>query len=122
MKYSLSQTNVMQSHYLLHTDPKIFPDPYTFEPQRWIDEPSLKARYFLGFGRGSRVCLGINLANAELYLTIAYICSRFDMELFETERIRDVDVVMDSVIGQPSLESKGIRVKVINDKLKEEQA
>ncbi|KAJ5300267.1 hypothetical protein N7508_007510 [Penicillium antarcticum] len=101
-------TSVMQSHYLLHTDPTIFPEPYTFEPQRWIDNPSLRANYFLGFGRGTRVCLGINLANAELYLTVAYICARFDMELFETERGRDVDVVMDSVIGQPSLESKGI--------------
>jgi cytochrome P450 len=112
----------MQSHYLLHTDPTIFPEPYTFEPQRWIDNPSLRANYFLGFGRGTRVCLGINLANAELYLTVAYICARFDMELFETERGRDVDVVMDSVIGQPSLESKGIRVKITRDSLKDEQA
>lgn len=112
-------TSVMQSHYLLHTDPTIFPDPYTFEPQRWIDDPSLKANYFLGFGRGTRVCLGINLANAELYLTVAYICARFDMDLFETERERDVDVVMDSVIGQPSLESKGIRVKITKDRLKD---
>ncbi|KAJ5822443.1 hypothetical protein N7447_004783 [Penicillium robsamsonii] len=115
-------TSVMQSHYLLHTDPTIFPEPYTFEPQRWIDNPSLRANYFLGFGRGTRVCLGINLANAELYLTVAYICARFDMELFETERGRDVDVVMDSVIGQPSLESKGIRVKITRDRLKDEQA
>jgi hypothetical protein len=68
------------------------------------------------------VCLGINLTNAELYLTVAYICARFDMELFETKRGRDVDVVMDSVIGQPSLESKGIRVKITRDRLKDEQA
>ncbi|KAI2723043.1 hypothetical protein CBS147354_5529 [Penicillium roqueforti] len=95
-------TSVMQSYYLLHTDPTIFPEPYTFEPQR--------------------VCLGINLANAELYLAVAYICARFDMELFETERERDVDVVMDSVIRQPSLESKWIRVKITRDRLQDEQA
>lgn len=68
------------------------------------------------------MCLGINLANAELYLAVAYICARFDMELFETERERDVDVVMDSVIRQPSLESKWIRVKITRDRLQDEQA
>ncbi|KAJ5791538.1 uncharacterized protein N7518_008549 [Penicillium psychrosexuale] len=87
-----------------------------------IDDPSLRANYFLGFGPGTRVCLCINLANAELYLTVAYICARFDMELFETKRERDMDVVMDSVIRQPSLESKGIRVKITRDRLQDEQA
>ena len=49
----------MQSHYLLHMNPDIFPDPYTFNPQRWLDGPVLKHKYFMGFGRGSRTCLGI---------------------------------------------------------------
>ena len=37
------------------------PDPYVFRPQRWIDNPKI-ARAFLGFSRGSRNCLGMNLA------------------------------------------------------------
>lgn len=53
------QTPVMQSHYLHHTNPKIFPDPYEFKPQRWLDDPDLKSKYFMGFGRGTRICLGI---------------------------------------------------------------
>jgi cytochrome P450 len=51
-------TPVMQSAYLLHTDPNIFPDPLDFQPQRWLDNPGLK-RHLFAFGRGSRSCLGM---------------------------------------------------------------
>lgn len=54
-----NETPIMQSHYLHHNNPKIFPKPYIFNPQRWLDNPNLKPRYFMGFGRGSRMCLGI---------------------------------------------------------------
>ncbi len=48
--YSMSPLDV-------HMNPKYFEDPYEFRPERWIEKPNL-ARYFLGFGRGSRNCLG----------------------------------------------------------------
>jgi hypothetical protein len=54
---------------------------------------------------------------AELFLTVARIMTRFDMVLYDTKRSRDVDVVRDCIIGLPSPESKGIRVKIINDRL-----
>jgi len=110
-------TPVMQSHYLHHTNPKIFPDPYEFKPQRWLNDPDLKSKYFMGFGRGTRICLGINLVYAELFLTVARVMTRFDLELFETVRARDVDVVRDCIIGLPSPESPGIRVKIKKDRL-----
>jgi cytochrome P450 len=37
---------------------KIFPDPKTFLPERWIGRPELD-RYFVPFGKGSRACAGI---------------------------------------------------------------
>ncbi|KAH8743182.1 benzoate 4-monooxygenase cytochrome P450 [Diaporthe sp. PMI_573] len=109
-------TPVMQSHYLHHMNSKIFPDPYEFNPQRWLDDPDLKSKYFMGFGRGTRICLGINLVYAELCLTVARVMTRFDLELFETTRLRDVDVVRDCIIGLPSPESPGIRIKIKNDR------
>jgi hypothetical protein len=39
------------------------------------------------------------------------------MVLYDTKRSRDVDVVRDCIIGLPSPESKGIRVKIIKDRL-----
>jgi cytochrome P450 len=48
----------MQSAYLLHMDPEVFPDPFAFQPQRWLDNPELKRNLF-AFSRGSRSCLGM---------------------------------------------------------------
>ena len=40
-----------------HMNPEAFEEPYEFRPQRWIDNPKL-ARYFIGFSRGARNCVG----------------------------------------------------------------
>jgi cytochrome P450 len=48
----------MQSLYLLHTDPSVFPDPLKFHPQRWIDNPKL-SKYQFAFSKGSMSCLGM---------------------------------------------------------------
>ncbi len=51
-------TPVCQSGYLHHTNPSIFPDPLDFRPERWIQDPGL-SKYQMAFGRGSRICLGM---------------------------------------------------------------
>lgn len=45
-------------------DEEIFPSPRTFNPDRWIGNPKARngqslERYFVGFGKGTRSCLGI---------------------------------------------------------------
>lgn len=48
------------SSYLMHTDPKVFANPYEFIPDRWLGEvPALMARNLVPFSRGSRQCLGM---------------------------------------------------------------
>ncbi|KAI1827693.1 benzoate 4-monooxygenase cytochrome P450 [Xylaria intraflava] len=107
-------TPVMQSLYLHHMSESLFPDPFTFNPQRWIDDPKLKAS-LISFGRGSRICIGINLAYAEIYLTLAYLFRRFDLELYQTSKQRDVETSNDCFIGTPHLNSPGIRVRITKD-------
>lgn len=48
--YSMSPVDV-------HMNPDYHEDPYEFRPERWLENPSL-GKYFLGFGKGSRNCLG----------------------------------------------------------------
>ncbi len=48
-------------------DPEIFPEPRTFKPDRWMNNPKTKTgesleRYYVGFGKGTRSCLGIKYA------------------------------------------------------------
>ncbi len=56
-----------------------------------------------------RQCLGINLANAELYLTLATIFRRFDIELYETTA-RDAEIAHDYFVPHGHADSKGVRV------------
>ena len=50
-------TVVSMSPLITHMNPNYFEDPYTFDPERWVRNPSL-SRWFMGFARGSRNCVG----------------------------------------------------------------
>jgi cytochrome P450 len=95
----------------VHTDESIFPDPWNFNPDRWLGpEGAGRRRYQMAFNKGSRNCIGINLAHAELFLAIAAM-ARYDMELFQTD-ITDIQFQHDYHVGFPKLDSKGIRAMV----------
>lgn len=104
----------MESSYLLHTDPSIYPDPFTFRPERWIETPELK-KYWFAFGRGSRNCLGMNLATSELYIGLAMLWRRYRMEVFDTVEERDVLTSHDCFIGMTDLNSEGIKVRIVGE-------
>lgn len=111
-------TPVSMSSYFMHYDPSIYPAPRKFDPERWTRAQEQGVRldkYLAPFSKGSRNCLGLNLAWAELYLTTAMVFRRFDMALYETGR-KDVDVARDCFAGQPVRESKGVRIRVLKER------
>ncbi|KAK6376530.1 hypothetical protein LTS17_007125 [Exophiala oligosperma] len=72
-------TRVSFSHYVYNNDPAIFHDPYTFKPERWLgDDVNELESHMISFSRGSRNCIGQNLALAELHQAIAHLVERFD--------------------------------------------
>lgn len=99
-------------------NPEIFPDPHSFIPERWLplDAPEVRHRRkcLVVFGGGTRICLGLNLAWAELYLTVAAVVRRFGgrMRLQGVVFERDVKITVDGFNALPSRESKGLRVIV----------
>jgi cytochrome P450 len=106
------RTTISSTTYFISTDPSIFPEPDKFKPERWMQNDGQRLdRYLTSFSKGTRGCLGINLAYAELFLALGYIFRRFDMELFETG-IEDVRFVRDGFMPMPYQGSKGIRVKI----------
>jgi hypothetical protein len=50
-----------------------------------------------------------------MYITIAAIVCRFEFQLFETYRERDIDYVRDCFLGETDPASPGVRIKVIAD-------
>lgn len=75
------------SCYVYHHNPVYFKDePFKFKPERWTDkaESELMDKAFMPFSRGSRNCIGSNLAYAQLYYAFAYLFRNFEIEAFET--------------------------------------
>ncbi|KAL6794162.1 cytochrome P450 [Trichoderma sp. SZMC 28012] len=94
-------TPVSSSTYFIHGNASVFPEPATFRPERWIEAAergdNLK-RYLVTFNRGTRGCIGINLAYLELFLTVAHFARRFNLELHDTVA-EDLRIVRDMTMG-----------------------
>ncbi|KAI4206164.1 MAG: hypothetical protein LQ348_001050 [Seirophora lacunosa] len=94
----------------LHENPDIFPEPQKFDPERWLaTDPETRKRFeqsWWPFSKGSRNCIGLNLAWAELYLTVATVFRRggIDFELFETT---EKDVLYQRDFGAPQGDDMG---------------
>lgn len=112
-KYTIpAGTPLSMTTLSVHTDETIFPEPWTFKPERWLGQKgAAKRKYQMAFNKGGRNCVGINLAHAEMFLALAAV-ARYDMELFKTD-ISDVEFRHDYHVSYPKLGSKGIRASVL---------
>ena len=74
---------VLISMYTTHRDPRFFPEPDAFRPERWLDglEKRLPRGAFIPFGLGSRKCIGASFAKMEATLLLATIARRWRFEL-----------------------------------------
>ena len=107
-------TPVSMTAVFVHNNPKIFPEPDVFKPERWLKSPAERAsleKYLCNFSKGTRACLGMNLGRAEITMALAKVIGVFDFELFETDR-SDVEMAQDFVAPMPRPDSKGVRVIV----------
>ncbi|KAL8807560.1 MAG: hypothetical protein Q9200_004625, partial [Gallowayella weberi] len=53
-------TPVGMTSVLMHNNTALFPEPQTFDPERWLQADSARLRkYIVAFSRGSRQCLGM---------------------------------------------------------------
>ena len=73
-------TIVMAFLYNIHHDPKVFKDPKTFNPSRFIDESGKfsPSERVIPFGIGKRVCLGQSLAEKQFFLFFTNLMQRFE--------------------------------------------
>jgi cytochrome P450 len=105
---------VASDGYSVLSNEEIFPESTKFRPERWLGNPVTAngkplSHYLVTFGKGSRGCIGRELAMMELYVALATLFRRFDMTLYETSR-DDADFVLDMVAPMPKRDSKGVRV------------
>ncbi|UQA93568.1 cytochrome P450 [Streptomyces halobius] len=76
-------TTVWCSQWSTHRDPRWFPDPGVFRPERWgPDAPHVIPDHaWFPFGGGQRTCLGARFAQVEAVLLLATLAQSFHLDL-----------------------------------------
>jgi cytochrome P450 family 110 len=72
--------------YQIHYREDIYPEPQRFKPERFIDR-KFSPFEFLPFGGGMRSCMGGELANYQIKLTLATILSRYELALRDNKLV-----------------------------------
>src|SRR5438045_4834402 len=82
-------SNVVMSQWIMHRDPRYFPDPEEFDPSRWATERTQKLPRFayFPFGGGPRQCIGNSFAMMEATLLLATIAQRFRLSAVSNEAV-----------------------------------
>lgn len=76
---------IMMSQWVTHRDPRWWPDPIAFKPERWLGEsqPDRPRYSYFPFGGGARSCIGEFFARMEATLIIAAVARHWRMTLVD---------------------------------------
>jgi len=83
------------SPYVTQRDPRWFPDPDRFDPERWTPEAREarpKFSYF-PFGGGARLCIGERFAWMEGVLVLATLAQNWRLKLDHAQRVRPLPLI-----------------------------
>lgn len=108
-------TGITCQPYSMHRVKGIFPRPDTWLPERWLQQENESTelhkvrvqqmmRYMIAFGKGIRMCLGMQVALIDMKLAIANLYWRFNLRIDEDWCIPEknngetiaTDIVMDT--------------------------
>ena len=76
-------TRVLYSIYLSHRDPRYWPEPDEFRPERFaVSGGEQRASLaYVPFGGGRRACIGLSFCQVESKVVLARLLQRFEFEL-----------------------------------------
>ncbi|CAP22547.1 Protein CBG01255, partial [Caenorhabditis briggsae] len=100
-------TGVIAQISTVMLDEEVFPDPYKFNPDRFIDENGKlkKVEVLCPFSVGKRQCLGEGLASMELFLLVANFVNRYKIKPYvhglpSLDKSKNVTVVPRKVVAK----------------------
>jgi len=76
-------TTVISNIWSAHHEEKVFPDPFTFRPERHLNSTDQVSRVYqiIPFSIGKRNCIGEELARMEVFLYFAHLMHKFTFKL-----------------------------------------
>jgi cytochrome P450 len=81
--------------YLIHHDPAIYPDPFAFRPERFLEEQP-GTYTWIPFGGGRRRCLGSSFAMLEMRIVLRSVLTTCELgtsdDGFEVPRRRNITI------------------------------
>jgi cytochrome P450 len=97
-------TVVMPAIYLTHTRPDLYPDPYAFRPERFLDNGP-ETYSWIPFGGGTRRCIGGAFAQFEMRVVLSTILRRAELRAATEEPQRMVrrNVTLSPREGTPAV-------------------
>ncbi len=85
---------ILIAPWLLHRHEKLWSDPNTFMPQRFLPPSPPPDRFaYLPFGAGPRICIGAHFALVEATLALAKLVGTFRIELADKAPVMPIGVV-----------------------------
>jgi cytochrome P450 len=69
---------VLVDAYGVHHDPRTYPEPHAFRPERFLEDPP-DGYSFLPFGGGAHRCLGASLALLEMKIVLREMLARVEL-------------------------------------------
>ncbi len=95
-------TDVTPSIWLTHTRPDVYPEPFAFKPERFLEEGS-DTYSWIPFGGGVRRCIGATFAEFEMRIVLREVLTRCDLRKADSrpERIGRRNITLSPKDGTP---------------------
>ncbi len=96
---------VLMCQWVSHRDPKYFPEPERFQPERWLDGLASRLPKFAyyPFGGGQRLCIGVHFALIEAAIVLSTVGQAYKFTL-DPDAVIDImpQITMPTRYGMPT--------------------